>query len=156
MDVKTVTGDQLVDKLDSLAMKNSRPGSEGSYDYVEEQGDSMPTPIESTLSVQATEQWERQLMKDPKVPPRLAIHCHNRRKLNMTAESTCPLHSCETRQQCPHPTLGPDQGHPELQCQDRLGGESHHQPEIIWSMLALCCHQRLSGCHHEEVQFEGI
>ena len=70
MDVKAVTGDQLVEKLDSLAMKNSRPGSEGSYDYVDEQGDSMSTPVENTLSVQTTEQWERQLMKDPKVPPR--------------------------------------------------------------------------------------
>ena len=69
MDVKAVTGDQLVEKLDSLAIKNSRPGSEGSYDYVEEQGDSMSTPVESTLSVQTTEQWERQLMKDPKVSP---------------------------------------------------------------------------------------
>ena len=69
MDVKAVTGDQLVEKLDSLAIKNSRPGSEGSYDYVDEQGDSMSTPVESTLSVQTTEQWERQLMKDPKVSP---------------------------------------------------------------------------------------
>ena len=39
MDVKAVSGDQLVEKLDSLAMKNSRPGSEGSYDYVDEHGD---------------------------------------------------------------------------------------------------------------------
>ena len=70
MDVKAVTGDQLVEKLDSLGIKNSRPGSEGSYDYVDEQGDSMSTPVERTLSVQTTEQWERQLMKDPKVPPR--------------------------------------------------------------------------------------
>ena len=68
MDSKGVTGDQLVEKLESLGVnKNSRPASEGSYDYVEEKADSMERPVESAVSVSTAKEWEKQLMKDPKV-----------------------------------------------------------------------------------------
>ena len=66
MDIKAVTGGQLVEKLDSLGLK-SRPASEGSFDYIEEKTDTMDTPISPTLSINIAEQWEKQLMKDPKV-----------------------------------------------------------------------------------------
>ena len=67
MDIRAVTGDQLAEKLDSLGMKNSRPASEGSFDYIEEKADTMDTPINPTLSINTTEEWEKQLLKDPKV-----------------------------------------------------------------------------------------
>ena len=67
MDIKAVTGDQLVDKLNSLGLKSPRPISEGSYDFIEEKADTMDTPINPTISISTTEQWEKQLMKDPKV-----------------------------------------------------------------------------------------
>ena len=79
MEPKAVTGDQLVEKLDSLDMKNSRPTSEGSFDYVEEKADTMDTPIVPTLSINTTEQWEKQLMKDPKV-----LYYPNQTQLHIT------------------------------------------------------------------------
>ena len=68
MDIKAVTGDQLVDKLSTLGTNgSSRPASEGSFDYIEEKADTMDTPINPRISISTTEQWEKQLMKDPKV-----------------------------------------------------------------------------------------
>ena len=119
MDVKAVNRDQLVEKLDSLGMKNSRPGSEGSYDYIEERADTVSTPVESNLSIRTTEQWERQLMKDPKVLYSLFIEA-SIHKLIYNVEPTCSFHTCKAWKQCTHPTLSPYQGHPELQCQDLL------------------------------------
>ena len=57
---------QITDKLSSLGMQNNRPVSEGSYDYIE-QPDNMDAPINRTVSVSTTEEWEKQLLKDPKV-----------------------------------------------------------------------------------------
>ncbi|KAG8528143.1 uncharacterized protein KY384_007059 [Bacidia gigantensis] len=47
MDIKAVSGDQLVEKLTSFGMQKSRPVSEGSYDYVEK-ADSMDSPVKPT------------------------------------------------------------------------------------------------------------
>ena len=71
MDVGSDRGDQLVEKLDSVGLQKSRPSSEGSYDYIEEKGDTMERPVESTISISTAEQWEKQLLQDPKVVPSL-------------------------------------------------------------------------------------
>ncbi|KAL9099604.1 MAG: hypothetical protein Q9163_004924, partial [Psora crenata] len=68
MDIIAVTGDQLFERLNSLGLENSRPASSegGSFDYIEENADTMDTPVHPTISISTTEQWEKQLLKDPK------------------------------------------------------------------------------------------
>ena len=63
MTKEDMTTDQLAERL-----RDSRPISEGSYDYVnvEDRMDSAERPVEPTLSASVAEEWEEQLLKDPK------------------------------------------------------------------------------------------
>ena len=105
--IKAVTGDQLIDKLSSLGMKSSRPESEGSFDYVEEKADSMDTPVNPTVSISTAEQWEKQLMKDPKVLsiPRSLYHPSS---LTATTESPRPYCFGAAWKQCSHAAFYPN------------------------------------------------
>ena len=59
--------DQLIDKLDAVNLNISTPASEYSYDYVEESADTMEHPVEPTLAINTATEWQKTVLKDPKV-----------------------------------------------------------------------------------------
>ena len=59
--------DGLASKLDSFQLDQSRPTSEHSYHYVENLADIMEKPTESTVSIGVAAEWQKAVLKDPKV-----------------------------------------------------------------------------------------
>ena len=112
MDTKAVTGDQLVEKLDTLGLKTGRPGSEGSYDYLEKP-DSMERPVEPTLSISTTEEWEKHVMQDPKVSS--LTQSQRDDKLTARIEPSRSNYIIPTRQYSAHAESHANQRYSELQ-----------------------------------------
>src|SRR5256885_16659697 len=44
----------------------------------------------------------------------------------------------------------------DVQYQNCARGQPSHKPEIVGKMLALCSHEYLPSCHHEETSFERV
>lgn len=113
------------------------------------------SPRSTTVSVSTTEQWEKELMQDPKVfssmPAAPGTVADN------SGESPRPFCPLVQRSQCyPDSTLDHHRGHPKFQHQDSSRRRPNHQPTRLRAMLALCCDQCLSSGCDAQAQFKGI
>lgn len=63
----TVGGESITESLETLDVKDSKNGSEETYVYIEDRSKNMDSPCLPEISIAAAEQWEEELMRDPKV-----------------------------------------------------------------------------------------
>ena len=130
------------------------------YDYVNietEHHDDDNAPISRTLSVEATENWEKQLLADPKVPHHTPLMTPRMVPVSNTntqsTEPPRPLRAPLQPRPFHHHAKDRDPPrHPDLQHQNSFRGVSNHEPTLLRPMLALRGHQRLPRRDHEEAQ----
>ena len=60
--------EKLAERLQNLEVKESSQSSEKDYVYVDEEKEAPSGEYSPTVSISATEQWEKKLLEDPKVP----------------------------------------------------------------------------------------
>ena len=65
-----VIEEKLVERLRALDLKESRAEAEKDYVYVDD-SKSSDTKYSPTVSINTAEQWEKELLEDPKAPPPL-------------------------------------------------------------------------------------
>ena len=66
----TTSIQDLEERIRALEVEKKRREPEKDYVYVQEEGSEVTGPFSSspTISINTTEQWEKELMHDPKVP----------------------------------------------------------------------------------------
>ena len=67
-----VIEEKLMERLRALEVKESRVETEKDYVYVDDQT-SPQTKYSSTVSISTAEQWEKELLEDPKVSTALTV-----------------------------------------------------------------------------------
>ena len=88
----TENSEKVAEQLQNLEVKN---GSEKDYVYVTDKKSSMDANRSETVSVGATEQWEKDLMQDPKVRPHApypSLYGHGDRTYTQRWQNPVDLH----------------------------------------------------------------
>lgn len=63
----SVSLQELEERIRALELEKERREPEKDYVYVQEEESDEPTGCSTSLSIRTTEQWEKELMHDPKV-----------------------------------------------------------------------------------------
>lgn len=102
------------------------------------------------ISPDAVQEWEKELMEDPKVR-HMQAKCNLKLITLLESPRSCSS-LIEPSRRGPWVSVGFYCRHPELQHQDSPRGLARHQPSFLRAMLAICIYQCISYRHYEEVQ----